>query len=154
MTRGDMGRGGHDVLPHCETGGVTEPRVNLEGLPLKYLCFFCFRIQATGLNRVVACRAITITLALGLTPLFDANRQQSSQTKFPNSMRNTFSMSLRCVIFTKATIASQSMNTTWTHGENLSLLFTVTNSLSFDVFTQFPEFSLTGKLETHFQGFP
>ena len=31
-----------------------------------------------------------------------------------NLMGNTFSS--RCVIFTKATITSQSMNTTWTHG--------------------------------------
>ena len=78
-------------------------------------------------------------------------------------MRNTFS--LRCVIFTKATITSQSMNTTctWhkTHihqtGENLSLLGRCHKfpefSLIVGVYPKFPEFSLTGKLETHFQGF-
>ena len=71
-------------------------------------------------------------------------------------------------MFTKATITSQSMNTnfldTWhkTHihqtGKNLSLLGHCHKfpefSLIFCVFPKFPEVSLTGKLETHFQGFP
>ena len=72
----------------------------------------------------------------------------------------------RCVIFTKATITSQSMDSTWTHGARhtypklaKTFPFWVTVkfpefSLIFGVFRKFPEFSLTGKLDTHFQGFP
>ena len=56
--------------------------------------------------------------------------------------------------------SSQSMNTTWTHGtrrtytklvKTFPFWVTVTNSLSFPWLFAF---SLTGKLKTHFQGFP
>ena len=72
----------------------------------------------------------------------------------------------RCVIFTKATITSQSMNTTWTHpqdahvpqnGENLSLLGHCHKfprvSPDFVCFPQIP-CVFPGKMETHFSRFP
>ena len=82
--------------------------------------------------------------------------------KFQTSMRNTFS--LRCVIvFTKATVTSQSMNT---HGHmdtrrtypNLTKTFpfwvTVTNSRSFLRFLVVFPYSLSFHRLENFQGFP
>ena len=75
-----------------------------------------------------------------------------SLRKFQNSIRNTFS--LRCVIFTKATMHKTHIRQT---GENLSLLGHFPKfpdfPLIFGVFPKLPEIFLTGKLETHFQGF-
>ena len=87
-----------------------------------------------------------------------------SLIKFTNSMRNTFS--LRCVIFTKATITSQSMNTAWPHGtrrtypklaKTFPFWVTVTNSpefsLIFGVFPKFHEFSPDWKIGNSFSRF-
>ena len=133
---------------------------------------------------IANCDAIPIKLC----PVMEKKFPEFSLRKLKNSMRSTFPLMRllgsqevvlthcytancycmeRCVIFTKATITSQSMETmgrmaqdpqTNQTGENLSLLGHYHKfpefSLSFCVLTKFPEFSLTGKLETPFQGFP
>ena len=95
-----------------------------------------------------------------MTKYFPFN-EVAGKSRSGSSTANCYCLE-RCVIFTKATITSQSINTTWSHGTRRTSpkVTTTFGSLSqiprvFPdcVFPKFPEFSLTGKLESHFHGF-